>query len=67
MVNLDGQPLSQDLALHVEERENKGGSIQLLFPIAKPHDSLERGVEAGKKEHRTDTGIGHAFLVSKHI
>jgi hypothetical protein len=28
---------------------------------------LERGVEAGKKEHRTDTGIGHAFLVSKHI
>jgi hypothetical protein len=34
----------------MRRREDKGGPIQLPFPIAKPHDWFERGVEVGKKE-----------------
>jgi hypothetical protein len=34
----------------MKRREDIGGPIQLLFPIAKPFDWLERGVEASKRK-----------------
>jgi hypothetical protein len=36
----------------LRRREDKGGPIQLLFPIAKPHDWLERGSRSGRKRNR---------------
>jgi hypothetical protein len=33
-----------------KKKEDKGGYIQLLFPITKPHDWLERGVEVGNRK-----------------
>ncbi len=46
----------------LRRREDKGGPIQLLFPVAKPHDLLERESRSGKK----DIGLGHTILYSAH-
>jgi hypothetical protein len=35
----------------LRRREDKGGPIHLLFPIAKLMTGWRGGVEAGKKEH----------------
>jgi hypothetical protein len=62
MVTLEGRPMSYILTLHVEEKEDKGGPIQLLSPIAKSHDWLERGSRSGKRKeirlYLTRTTIG---------
>ncbi len=48
---LKAGPLSYVLALHFEEKGGQKRTIQLQFPIAKPHDWLEGESRSGAKRN----------------
>jgi hypothetical protein len=40
----------------LRRREDRGGPIQLLFPVTKPHDWLESGSRSERKRNRNMLG-----------